>query len=96
MQSTDGLKRGMKVIGTGSPIRVPVGPEVLGHMFNVLGQTIDGSTNFTSKLTDVIHKASPAFTSLSQQAEILETGIKVIDLMVPILKGGKIGLFGGA
>lgn len=96
MGSTDGLKRGMEVVGTGAPISVPVGPEVLGHMFNVLGDTIDGSTDFKAKQKDVIHKAAPDFTSLSQTAEVLETGIKVIDLMVPILKGGKIGLFGGA
>jgi len=75
---------------------VPVGPEVLGHMFNVLGNTIDGTPNIKTKEKHAIHKKSPAFTSLSTKAELLETGIKVIDLLAPMLKGGKVGLFGGA
>ncbi len=96
MASTDGLKRGMEVEATGSAIKVPVGPEVLGHIFNTLGQPIDGTKEI--KATDMweIHRPAPDFNDLSQKAETFETGIKVIDLMAPILKGGKVGLFGGA
>lgn len=96
MDSTDGLKRWDSVLSTGGPINVPVGEAVLGHMFNVLGKTIDGTPNIETKERRAIHRKSPAFTSLSIKAETLETGIKVIDLLAPILKGGKVGLFGGA
>ncbi|MCX6825392.1 MAG: F0F1 ATP synthase subunit beta [candidate division SR1 bacterium] len=96
MDSTDGLKRGDTVASTGGPISVPVGEGVLGHMFNVLGNTIDGTANIKTKERRAIHRKSPAFTSLSMKTETLETGIKVIDLLAPILKGGKVGLFGGA
>lgn len=96
MAATDGLKRGDVVTGTGSPIKVPVGPEVLGHIFNVLGKTIDGTSQIKGSDAWPIHRAAPEFTSLSTKAEILETGIKVVDLLAPVLKGGKVGLFGGA
>ncbi|AHB41083.1 hypothetical protein P148_SR1C00001G0276 [candidate division SR1 bacterium RAAC1_SR1_1] len=96
MNATDGLKRGDTVTATGSPISVPVGPEVLGHIFNVLGDTIDGTKQIKTKEKWAIHRKPPTFTELAIKAEILETGIKVIDLLAPILKGGKVGLFGGA
>jgi len=98
LQSTDWLTRGMEVVSTGAPITVPVWQGVLGHMFDVLGRPIDGSNPDSIKASDhrPIHRSAPAFTDLSHTAEVLETGIKVIDLMVPILKGGKIGLFGWA
>jgi F-type H+-transporting ATPase subunit beta len=96
MSSTDGLIRGMDCVDTGSPIEVPVGDEVLGRMFNVLGQPIDGlgEVKATKKLP--IHREAPTFAQQQTQNEILETGIKVIDLLCPYAKGGKIGLFGGA
>ncbi len=96
MSSTEGLKRGTAVKATGSPIKVPVGEETLGRMFNVLGQPIDGIP--APKPSDhwPIHRDSPAFTEQSTEAEIFETGIKVIDLIAPIIQGGKVGLFGGA
>ncbi|EKD24821.1 MAG: hypothetical protein ACD_80C00149G0007 [uncultured bacterium (gcode 4)] len=93
MDSTDGLKRWDTVVSTGGPINVPVGEWVLGHMFNVLGKTIDGTPDIQSKERRAIHRNSPAFTSLAMKTETLETGIKVIDLLAPILKGGKVGLF---
>ncbi|MFA5872003.1 MAG: F0F1 ATP synthase subunit beta [Parcubacteria group bacterium] len=96
MGSTDGLRRQMEVIDTGAPISVPVGEETLGRMFNLLGEAIDGKENVTTKKRYPIHRPAPAFTDQSTEAEILETGIKVIDLICPFLKGGKIGLFGGA
>ena len=96
MNATDGLKRWDTVTATGSPISVPVGPEVLGHIFNVLGDTIDGTKQIKTKEKWAIHRKPPTFTELAIKAEILETGIKVIDLLAPILKGGKVGLFGGA
>ncbi|MCK9466926.1 MAG: F0F1 ATP synthase subunit beta [Candidatus Absconditabacterales bacterium] len=96
MNATDGLKRGDTVTATGNPISIPVGPQVLGHIFNVLGETIDGSKQIETKEKRPIHRDPPTFTSLAIQTEILETGIKVIDLLAPILKGGKVGLFGGA
>ncbi len=95
MSSTDGLVRGMPVADTGSPIRVPVGKEVLGRIFNVTGQPLD-SRDFKAKEYLPIHRESPSFTEQSIKTEILETGIKVIDLICPFLKGGKVGLFGGA
>lgn len=95
MGATDGLVRGMKVINTRGPITVPVGENTLGRMFNVLGQPIDDMPfEATSRMP--IHRAAPTFEQQSTQREILETGIKVIDLLCPYVKGGKIGLFGGA
>lgn len=97
MASTDGLKRSMEVVKTGAPISVPVGPGVLGHMFNLLGKTIDGDdTAIEAKRMDPIHRSAPKFSEQSTDTEILETGIKVVDLVCPFVKGGKIGLFGGA
>lgn len=96
MASTDGLVRGTEAIDTGAPITVPVGAATLGRVFNVLGDPIDGTDTVDRTLSSPIHKSAPAFENLSTQAEILETGIKVIDLMAPYAKGGKIGLFGGA
>jgi len=96
MSTTDGLQRGMKVVDTGEPISVPVGRETLGRMFNVSGDTIDGLGDVKAKKKYPIHRPAPAFKDQSTKAEILETGIKVIDLICPFLKGGKIGLFGGA
>ncbi|MGH9428141.1 MAG: F0F1 ATP synthase subunit beta, partial [Terriglobia bacterium] len=96
MDSTDGLVRGMKAIDTGGPITVPVGPEVLGRLINVLGNTIDGLTPFAVKKRYPIHRPAPKFDQLSTKKEMFETGIKVIDLLEPYTKGGKTGLFGGA
>ena len=97
MESTDGLQRGMDVEDTGKAISVPVGSETLGRVFNVLGETIDLKEPFPADARrDVIHRAAPTFDELSSSTEILETGIKVIDLLAPYLKGGKIDLFGGA
>ncbi len=97
MGSTDGLRRGMEVIDTGKAISVPVGAGVLGRMFNLLGDTIDGiNVPVKSDRFDPIHREAPSFEEQSTQAEILETGIKVIDLICPFVKGGKVGLFGGA
>jgi len=96
MSSTDGLVRGMEAVDLGIPITVPVGDATLGRMFNVLGQAIDKEGNVASNTLSPIHKQAPQFDELSTQAEMLETGIKVIDLLAPYVKGGKIGLFGGA
>lgn len=96
MSSTDGLVRGMDCVDTGSPIMVPVGDEVLGRMFNVLGQPIDGLGEVDAKKYMPIHREAPSFAEQMTSSEILETGIKVIDLLCPYAKGGKIGLFGGA
>ncbi len=96
MSSTDGLKRGTKVKNTGESISVPVGKESLGRMYNVIGDPIDGKGEVKSKERLPIHRPAPSFVEQSPKAEILETGIKVIDLICPILKGGKVGLFGGA
>src|SRR3989344_3868920 len=95
MDSTDGLSRGMEVTNTNAPISVPVGKETLGRMFNVLGAPIDNG-KAVSGVTSPIHRKAPEFVSQSTKVEILETGIKVIDLICPVLKGGKVGLFGGA
>lgn len=95
LSSTDGLRRGDAVTDTGAPISVPVGKETLGRMFNVIGEPIDGKA-MTAKQTAPIHKDPPALADQSGKVEILETGIKVIDLIAPITKGGKVGLFGGA
>ncbi len=96
MASTDGLTRGMAVRDTGAPISVPVGREVLGRMFGVTGEAIDGKEKVNAKKRLPIHRAAPTFDEQSTKAEILETGIKVVDLICPFLKGGKVGLFGGA
>jgi len=96
MDSTDGLVRGMKVIDTGSPIMVPVGPATLGRLINVIGQGIDKLPPIESKTTYPIHRPAPEFDNLSTKKEMFETGIKVIDLLEPYSKGGKTGLFGGA
>ncbi|MCI6754276.1 MAG: F0F1 ATP synthase subunit beta [Lachnospiraceae bacterium] len=96
MSSTDGLVRGMECIDTGAPIEVPVGNEVLGRMFNVLGQPIDGLGDVKAAQKRPIHREAPSFAEQRSSSEILETGIKVIDLLCPYTKGGKIGLFGGA
>ncbi|MBP6854951.1 MAG: F0F1 ATP synthase subunit beta [Candidatus Pacebacteria bacterium] len=97
MDTTDGLARGQVVTDTGAPISVPVGAPVLGRMFNVLGEQIDGKEEVkkTAKLSS-IHRNAPEFVDQSTKTEILETGIKVIDLICPVVKGGKVGLFGGA
>jgi F-type H+-transporting ATPase subunit beta len=96
MGSTDGLKRGDQVIDTGEPISVPVGQETLGRIFNVLGETVDGGQAVKAAKKYPIHRPAPKFTEQSNSTEILETGIKVIDLICPIVKGGKVGMFGGA
>jgi F-type H+-transporting ATPase subunit beta len=96
MSTTDGLKRGMEVVGTGAPITVPVGPETLGRLFNVLGQPIDDRGDVTGSDYYPIHRPAPALVDQSPQAEVFETGLKVIDLIAPFTKGGKTGVFGGA
>ena len=95
MSSTDGLKRGDLVVNTGSPITVPVGDETQGRMFNVVGDAIDGKPAPTGKRAS-IHRAPPLLSEQANKTEILETGIKVVDLIAPITKGGKVGLFAGA
>ncbi|MEN9727517.1 MAG: hypothetical protein RL434_1883 [Pseudomonadota bacterium] len=94
--STDGLRRGMKVTNTGAPISVPVGQKTLGRIMNVLGEPIDEAGPIDTGETMSIHREAPKFTELSPATELLETGIKVIDLICPFAKGGKVGLFGGA
>ncbi|RKW57944.1 MAG: F0F1 ATP synthase subunit beta [Lachnospiraceae bacterium] len=96
MDTTDGLRRGMDALATGSPISVPVGEHTLGRMFNVLGEAIDGKENPKVEMKLPIHRKAPSFEEQSTSTEILETGIKVVDLLCPYQKGGKIGLFGGA
>lgn len=97
MGSTDGLVRGLDVVDTGGPISVPVGEETLGRMFNVLGETIDGLDPLDKNLKHMpIHRSAPGYAEQKTETEILETGIKVVDLICPYIKGGKIGLFGGA
>lgn len=96
MESTDGLKRGVRAVDTGRPIEVPVGKEVLGRLFNVLGKPKDGKGALTTENYYTIHRPAPNFEDQSVEPEIFETGIKVIDLIAPYQKGGKIGLFGGA
>lgn len=95
MSSTDGLVRGIDAIDQGAPISVPVGEATLGRVFNVLGNPIDNGAEVVAA-RNPIHRLAPTFDELSTQAEVLETGIKVIDLLAPYAKGGKIGLFGGA
>ncbi|MBS4025938.1 MAG: F0F1 ATP synthase subunit beta [Clostridia bacterium] len=96
MSSTDGLQRGMMAMDTGDPIKVPVGRETLGRMFNVLGEPVDGGEQVEIKETWPIHRPAPLLEDLIPSTEILETGIKVVDLLAPYAKGGKVGLFGGA
>lgn len=96
MDSTDGLQRGAKAVATGGPIAVPVGEGTLGRIFNVLGRTIDMKGPVEATETRPIHSPPPAFTDQSTQAEMFETGLKVIDLIAPFSKGGKVGVFGGA
>ena len=97
LQSTDGLVRGTDVVDTGAPISVPVGDAVKGHIFNVLGETLDmPASQLQAEDRWPIHRPAPNFASLEGSTEMLETGIKVIDLLTPYIKGGKIGLFGGA
>ena len=96
LSSTDGLRRGMQAEDTGGPISVPVGPEVLGRLFNVIGETIDGREPVVTETRSSIHKPAPSFEEQDTSAQIFETGIKVIDLIAPYTKGGKVGLFGGA
>jgi F-type H+-transporting ATPase subunit beta len=96
MDTTDGLTRGMRVEDVGTPISVPVGPNSLGRLINVIGKTIDGGEQIKSEFSWSIHRDPPKFEDLSTSTEMLETGIKVIDLLEPYSKGGKTGLFGGA
>lgn len=96
LSSTDGLRRGDEVIATGAPITIPVGDATIGRMFNVVGEPIDNKPAVKSKFTASIHREAPALDEQSGKIEILETGIKVIDLIAPMTKGGKVGLLGGA
>ena len=96
MDSTDGVRRGMPAIDTGGPISVPVGPETLGRIFNVLGRPVDNAGPVDAKLFYPIHRPSPSFEEQVTEAQVFETGLKVIDLIAPFTKGGKTGVFGGA
>jgi F-type H+-transporting ATPase subunit beta len=96
MDSTEGLVRGAEAVDTGAPITVPVGPETLGRILNVIGEPVDEGKPVKSKKYYPIHRAAPDYVDQSTEAEILVTGIKVVDLLAPYAKGGKIGLFGGA
>ncbi|TLY39579.1 MAG: F0F1 ATP synthase subunit beta, partial [Nitrospirae bacterium] len=96
MASTDGLVRGMEVTDTGAPISMPVGRETLGRLLNVLGEPVDGKGPVKAKKTLPIHRPAPALQEQETKTEVLETGIKVVDLLEPYSKGGKVGLFGGA
>ena len=96
MSSTDGLKRGLEVVDTGEAVAVPVGTPTLGRIFNVLGTPVDDGPDMDTPETSPIHRAAPAFTDLETKPTIFETGIKVVDLLAPYRRGGKIGLFGGA
>ena len=96
MRSTDGLKRGTEAIDLGSPISVPVGTATLGRIFNVIGEPVDEQGDVSYDETSPIHRDAPAFTDLETKPSIFETGIKVVDLLAPYRRGGKIGLFGGA
>jgi F-type H+-transporting ATPase subunit beta len=96
MDGTEGLVRGQRVIDTGSPIRIPVGAETLGRIMNVIGEPIDERGPIPSEHKAAIHAEAPEFVEMSVEQEILVTGIKVVDLLAPYAKGGKIGLFGGA
>lgn len=96
MASTDGLQRGMEAVDLGGPISVPVGPETLGRLFNVLGDPIDGKGAVQGKERWPIHRSAPSVDEVEPSSTMLETGIKVVDLLAPYARGGKIGLFGGA
>ena len=96
MDNTDGLQRGLEAIPLGSPIQMPAGDQIKGRMLNVIGQPIDGMKQLNMDGAYPIHREAPTFEELSTKKEILSTGIKVIDLLEPYMKGGKIGLFGGA
>src|SRR5436853_2454214 len=96
MDTTDGLVRGAEVVDTGGPITMPVGPETLGRILNVIGEPVDERGPIVTKMRSPIHRPAPEFVDQSTEAEILVTGIKVIDLLAPYAKGGKVGLFGGA
>jgi len=96
MDSTDGLRRGMEVIATGAPITMPIGDQIKGRLMNVTGEAIDGIGSLDRKGGYPIHRKPPQYEELSTEKEVLYTGIKVIDLIEPYSKGGKIGLFGGA
>src|SRR5262245_15955102 len=96
MGSTDGLRRGVKAVSHGEPIRVPVGPATLGRLFNVTGDTIDNAGPVSTDQTLPIHRSAPSFDEQATQAEMFETGVKVIDLIAPFTRGGKTGIFGGA
>ncbi len=96
MDSTDGLRRGMKVVDTGAPIMVPVGPQTLGRIFNVLGQPIDQAGEVQAEAYYPIHRPAPPFEEQVTETQVFETGLKVIDLIAPFTKGGKTGIFGGA
>ncbi|MCX6346751.1 MAG: F0F1 ATP synthase subunit beta [Actinobacteria bacterium] len=96
MDGTEGLKRGMEVIDTGAPIEVPVGKETLGRIFNVLGDAIDNKGDVNAKKKLPIHRQAPGIDELEPRTELFETGVKVIDLLCPFVRGGKIGMFGGA
>ena len=96
MSSTDGLQRGMEVVDTGAPIKMPVGPNTLGRIWNVTGELVDGGEMPQIDEWYPIHRPAPQFDDLTTSTEIFETGIKVVDLLAPYAKGGKIGLFGGA
>jgi F-type H+-transporting ATPase subunit beta len=96
MDATDGLQRGVPAYGTGAPISVPVGPETLGRIFNVLGRPVDGEGPVDAKLHYPIHRPAPPFAEQATRVEVFETGVKVIDLIAPFTKGGKTGIFGGA
>merc|ERR1711970_1158705 len=96
MDGTEGLVRGQPVVDTGFPIRIPVGPETLGRIMNVIGEPIDERGPISTQQTAPIHAEAPEFVETSVEQEILVTGIKVVDLLAPYAKGGKIGLFGGA
>ncbi|HXA71044.1 MAG TPA: F0F1 ATP synthase subunit beta, partial [Stellaceae bacterium] len=96
MDTTDGLVRGAEVVDTGGPITVPVGPETLGRIINVVGEPVDERGPVGAKRSSPIHRPAPDFVDQSTEAEILITGIKVVDLLAPYAKGGKVGLFGGA
>jgi len=96
MSSTDGLVRGMEVVDGGAPISVPVGTPTLGRIFNVLGEPVDEKGDVDMSTTSPIHRAAPKLTELETKPTVFETGIKVIDLLAPYRRGGKVGLFGGA
>ncbi|MFO0143454.1 MAG: F0F1 ATP synthase subunit beta, partial [Aphanizomenon sp.] len=96
MSTTDGLVRGLEVVDTGAPITVPVGKATLGRIFNVLGEPVDQQGPVNAEASLPIHRDAPKFTDLETKPSVFETGIKVVDLLTPYKRGGKIGLFGGA